>query len=124
MFDPSHPPLSQDLLDDGLHGQHVHHDVPLSSKVLRLHHAADGVRRGPNDVPRRREEKANGLVGVRGFEPPAPASRRQCSARLSYTPSAAGATRPRAADCSTVLGPPRLSLGEWESGRDWARFRP
>ena len=26
------------------------------------------------------------LVGVRGFEPPAPASRRQCSTRLSYTP--------------------------------------
>lgn len=28
------------------------------------------------------------LVGVRGFEPPAPASRRQCSTRLSYTPVA------------------------------------
>ncbi len=27
------------------------------------------------------------MVGVRGFEPPAPASRRQCSTRLSYTPS-------------------------------------
>jgi hypothetical protein len=27
------------------------------------------------------------LVGVRGFEPPAPASRKQCSTRLSYTPS-------------------------------------
>ena len=26
------------------------------------------------------------LVGVRGFEPPAPASRTQCSTRLSYTP--------------------------------------
>ncbi len=26
------------------------------------------------------------LVGVRGFEPPAPASRRQCSTKLSYTP--------------------------------------
>ena len=26
------------------------------------------------------------LVGVRGFEPPTPASRRQCSTRLSYTP--------------------------------------
>ena len=30
------------------------------------------------------------LVGVRGFEPPAPASRRQCSTRLSYTPSGPG----------------------------------
>src|SRR6056297_646878 len=27
------------------------------------------------------------LVGVRGFEPPAPASRRQCSTKLSYTPT-------------------------------------
>lgn len=27
------------------------------------------------------------MVGVRGFEPPAPASRTQCSTRLSYTPS-------------------------------------
>ena len=27
------------------------------------------------------------LVGVRGFEPPAPATRRQCSTRLSYTPT-------------------------------------
>ena len=26
------------------------------------------------------------LVGVAGFEPAAPASRRQCSTRLSYTP--------------------------------------
>lgn len=26
------------------------------------------------------------MVGVRGFEPPAPASRRQCSTKLSYTP--------------------------------------
>ncbi len=27
------------------------------------------------------------LVGVSGFEPPAPASRRRCSTRLSYTPA-------------------------------------
>jgi len=27
------------------------------------------------------------VVGVRGFEPPAPASRRRCSTGLSYTPS-------------------------------------
>ena len=31
------------------------------------------------------------LVGVRGFEPPAPASRTQCSTRLSYTPAKARA---------------------------------
>jgi hypothetical protein len=30
------------------------------------------------------------MVGVRGFEPPAPASRRQCSTRLSYTPTGTG----------------------------------
>ncbi len=28
------------------------------------------------------------MVGERGFEPPAPASRRQCSTRLSYSPNA------------------------------------
>ena len=27
------------------------------------------------------------MVGERGFEPPAPASRRQCSTRLSYSPT-------------------------------------
>ncbi len=27
------------------------------------------------------------LVGVRGFEPPTPASRKQCSTKLSYTPN-------------------------------------
>ncbi len=31
-----------------------------------------------------------GGCGVRGFEPPTPASRRQCSTRLSYTPTVAG----------------------------------
>jgi hypothetical protein len=30
--------------------------------------------------------KSLNLVGVRGFEPPATASRKQCSTRLSYTP--------------------------------------
>ncbi len=30
------------------------------------------------------------MVGARGFEPPTPASRRQCSTRLSYAPSVAG----------------------------------
>ena len=30
------------------------------------------------------------LVGARGFEPPAPASRTQCSTRLSYAPSSSG----------------------------------
>ncbi len=39
------------------------------------------------------------LVGVRGFEPPAPASRRQCSTRLSYTP-----TKPRIVSQAGVGG--------------------
>ena len=36
------------------------------------------------------------LVGVRGFEPPAPASRTQCSTRLSYTPAKAAHIAPGA----------------------------
>ena len=37
------------------------------------------------------------MVGERGFEPPAPASRRQCSTRLSYSPTgAAGQVRGKA----------------------------
>jgi hypothetical protein len=34
------------------------------------------------------------MVGVRGFEPPAPASRTQCSTRLSYTPAKAAHIAP------------------------------
>src|SRR5215472_11519397 len=37
--------------------------------------------------PVARAAAAAGVVGVRGFEPPAPASRTQCSTRLSYTPA-------------------------------------
>ena len=33
----------------------------------------------------------NEMVGVAGFEPATPASRRQCSTRLSYTPNRGGA---------------------------------
>ena len=33
------------------------------------------------------------MVGVRGFEPPTPASRTQYSTRLSYTPTDAGSHR-------------------------------
>ena len=35
----------------------------------------------------RAEASRRKLVGERGFEPPAPASRRQCSTRLSYSPT-------------------------------------
>ncbi len=42
------------------------------------------------------------LVGVRGFEPRAPASRRRCSTRLSYTPMASRGMGRRAAYCNAV----------------------
>src|ERR1700685_2278604 len=48
------------------------------------------------------------LVGVRGFEPPAPASRTQCSTRLSYTPTErrhiAAAGSPGKAGCGSLNG--------------------
>ncbi len=40
-------------------------------------------------IPRPADNPLKSLVGVRGFEPPAPASRTQCSTRLSYTPAEA-----------------------------------
>src|SRR5271165_2822013 len=43
------------------------------------------------------------LVGVRGFEPPAPASRTQCSTRLSYTPA-------KAAHIALGVVPSKVSL--------------
>ena len=44
--------------------------------------------RTPSNVSGQRERwRFDNLVGVRGFEPPAPASRTQCSTRLSYTPA-------------------------------------
>jgi hypothetical protein len=51
------------------------------------------------------------LVGVRGFEPPAPASRTQCSTRLSYTPAEGGDIASRIETCK--LGPP-----EWPDRRE------
>ena len=38
-------------------------------------------------TPRLKVSVAQGVVGVRGFEPPTPASRTQYSTRLSYTPT-------------------------------------
>ena len=43
------------------------------------------------------------LVGVRGFEPPTPASRRQCSTRLSYTPTVARGLYGVALFCKRLL---------------------
>jgi hypothetical protein len=44
------------------------------------------------------------LVGVAGFEPTTPASRRQCSTRLSYTPTVAGAIPKARGLCKGNLG--------------------
>ena len=54
----------------------------------------------PEGFGRRRK-----MVGERGFEPPAPASRRQCSTRLSYSPDRGGgivAARPGVKRCSSA----------------------
>jgi malonyl-CoA/methylmalonyl-CoA synthetase len=42
------------------------------------------------------------LVGVRGFEPPTPASRRQCSTRLSYTPTVPRGIAPTLCLCKGI----------------------
>ena len=52
------------------------------------------------------------LVGVRGFEPPTPASRRQCSTRLSYTPCIRRAGWEAAASVAAA----RSELGEAGQG--------
>src|SRR5688572_23519756 len=56
------------------------HPVPL--KTAQIEFGAISMLRRPGNW---RGE----MVGVRGFEPPAPASRTQCSTRLSYTPTLA-----------------------------------
>ena len=53
------------------------------------------------------------LVGVRGFEPPTPASRRQCSTKLSYTPCM---RRPRGEGAMSVAAAGG-ELGEAGKGR-------
>ena len=67
-----------------------HRDVERRSAVRHLSAGATGAggsleRPAPVPAIGNWREK---LVGVRGFEPPAPASRTQCSTRLSYTPTA------------------------------------
>ena len=62
------------------------------------------------------------LVGVRGFEPPTPASRRQCSTRLSYTPTVARDLYPvdlmRKRDSVCFLSELTLPFGP--AGIDWS----
>ena len=56
------------------------------------------------------------LVGVRGFEPPAPASRRQCSTRLSYTPTDAGGLARLGGQCKPSFTAPGDASGRGVSG--------
>ena len=56
-------------------------------------------------------QRLNVLVGVRGFEPPAPASRTQCSTRLSYTPAKAAHIAPSARPDKALLQALGLNLG-------------
>ena len=69
---------------------HVH--LSESSWPARTGRAdpGDDGQRMPRDSMLRKRPPRNRLQwsGVRGFEPPTPASRRQCSTRLSYTPCA------------------------------------
>ncbi len=63
--------------------------------------------KGISALPVRRRKywkrrRAIKLVGVARFELTTPASRRQCSTRLSYTPTVAGAVPSRAAFCNTL----------------------
>ena len=44
------------------------------------------------------------MVGERGFEPPAPASRRQCSTRLSYSPTDSGIACNAAGQAGSIEG--------------------
>ena len=56
--------------------------------------------RGPDSDQGNRfagREPGKKMVGVTGFEPVAPASRRQCSTKLSYTPTTNAAGRSRSA---------------------------
>ena len=59
--------------------------ITLRRPSLRMFYTQVAPKRRPRDLPQVFEL----LVGERGFEPPAPASRRQCSTRLSYSPTAA-----------------------------------
>ncbi len=68
-------------------------------------------------------KKEAAVVGVAGFEPAAPASRRRCSTRLSYTPTTGGhsplrgpaqrAMQPEVAQCALDL-----AIAQWTS-RIW-----
>jgi hypothetical protein len=51
---------------------------------LTFHNPCESPRSGETKLERKRTKR---MVGVRGFEPPTPASRTQYSTRLSYTPN-------------------------------------
>ena len=74
-----------------LKGQCLSCDVPNTWLVEATRAAWIGEFIEPRRRPYRMDPH---LVGVRGFEPPAPASRTQCSTRLSYTPTEGGRIAP------------------------------
>src|ERR1051325_5188244 len=70
------------------------------------------------------------MVGERGFEPPAPASRRQCSTRLSYSPKRSavlakapgkgGPALPSGGPVSRANGPLQGPIGQFIEMVAWA----
>ena len=59
-----------------------------SHQDLTFHNPPESPRSGETKMGKKRTERkrTKRMVGVRGFEPPTPASRTQYSTRLSYTP--------------------------------------
>ena len=66
--------------------------VAMAMIVVMLDRVARGIA-GMRAKKRKSIAFHDKMVGERGFEPPAPASRRQCSTRLSYSPTECGARR-------------------------------
>ncbi len=99
------------------------HDRPWHERrKLRRHRASVNAVEGPkwrNMIVRRLE-----LVGERGFEPPAPASRRQCSTRLSYSPTESGRDACGGRPASAWRGPIATRAGAAQALRFSRRARP
>ena len=72
-----HDPAANALLSASI-------EKPISRRGFTLHNPCESPRSGETNWKDKRIER---MVGVRGFEPPTPASRTQYSTRLSYTPN-------------------------------------
>lgn len=63
------------------------------------------------------------MVGVRGFEPPTPASRRRCSTRLSYTPMGSDSCIPlRAALAGTAQSTIAVGAHNMSEASDFSKW--